>query len=397
MGTNTLSSATTTGIALYAGGTYLSPFTITSIGTIAAAGTYGVYSPLGGASLLNQGMVSATNATGYGVQFVNGGTVTNAGMIAGGGVATDFAATSAIAGTGLVLTNAEGSQETLALTGSFTGANFAAGSDGGLGTKITEVIETLSTSISTGITLTADGLYASPFTVAQTGTISTTDTYAVYSALSAATLLNHGVIAAKSSYGYGVKFNDGGYVSNIGAASTISGGYYAIDIENGPGTVLNAGTIKISNRYDNTVLLTGGGTVSNIGTASVITGGTGVDIENAPGTVFNAGKITGTFSYGVYTGYDGFVSNTGAAATISGSATGVFIGGDSGTIQNSGTITGKNALGVLLTGGGYVANLGTAASILGASGGVYIETGLGTVLNEGMIRAWSAPLDWIHL
>jgi hypothetical protein len=170
---------------------------------------------------------------------------------------------------------------------------------------------TLSTSISTGITLTNGGNDQSPFTITSTGTVAPTayGAIGVYgSAASGLTLINQGVIdGGRGSVGIGVAGGAGGAGVDLSGASSFN----------------NSGTI------------TGGG-----GGQSVISpftgasgpggaGGVGVHLSGA-GSFSNSGNITGGI---------GGVGSTNAAA-----GDGVYLSGG-GLFTNSGTITGGSGPG----------------------------------------------------
>ena len=141
---------------------------------------------------------------------------------------------------------------------------------------------TLSTSLATGITLTPDGVYLSPFTLTATGTIQTAAGNAVQSSVYNAGLINDGTLMATGAgtTANGVSFSNGGTVLNSSTASLIEANNDGVYITGGLGTVFNAGTII-------------GG---NLGGSA-----TGVWLENG-GTVINSGTISGTQDAVLFTG-----------------------------------------------------------------------------------------------
>ncbi|GAA5266632.1 hypothetical protein ACOSOMT5_P3061 [Acidiphilium sp. MT5] len=192
---------------------------------------------------------------------------------------------------------------------------------------------TLSTSISIGISLSSTGAYQTPFTITSTGTVAPTTaaygisgTIGVYgTAASGLTLINQGVVN--------------------GGTGGISGG------AGGSGVDL-LGVSSFSNSGD----ITGGfGGFDDAGTGG--TGGTGVDLSGA-GSFGNSGNITG--------GSGGYAYDVGGAG-----GSGVDLSGG-GTFSNSGTITGGN-------GGSF-----QFPGIVGA-GGVGVLLNGGTLLNSGLI------------
>ena len=131
--------------------------------------------------------------------------------------------------------------------------------------------ETLSTSISTGIVLTAAGSFTSPFTVTSSGTISSTGSDIV-SSVSNASLLNFGLLDGN------LNFTNTGIVANIG---TIKGNV-------GSTTVTNAGAVGAvlldgTNSYVYNSGLVAGSTTSNYG----VSAGAGAKVVNA-GSILGA-------------------------------------------------------------------------------------------------------------
>jgi hypothetical protein len=199
----------------------------------------------------------------------------------------------------------------------------------------------------------------------------------------------------------GVGLSDGGAVTNgtfvSGAVTyfgTIAGLYYGVRIGGGAGSVVNAGLIAARSSYG--VVLLDGGAVTNAAGGTIASGGGGVGIFAAAGYVLNQGSISG----GALEGVDiraGTVANLGAGAVIAGNKAGVLIGyvGDTennfGYVTNSGYIRG-GSLGVGLFGAGgssgVVVNAGTIEALLLPSAGVYLANG-GSVGNAagGVIEA----------
>jgi Hint domain len=392
MGTTTLSSYTGSGIVLTNSGAYQSPFTITMDGTVSAPGGPGVYSNGTAPSLLNQGLVTA--ALGIGVEFLDGGTVTNseaAGIAGSTGVE--------LQGAGAVLLNA----------GTVTGT-------GGAGALFT---------------------YGGYIYNSATGTIAGT-TDGVQMQVTGDTLVNEGLVTGAT---IGTALQGSAYIRNIGAGAAIDGatGVYIANANGGSGTVYNEGAI-VGSGGGYGVQIGGGGTVVNAGTAALISGNIGVVFQTASGTVFNDGTIAGSGT-GVQLDHGGTVTNNAGAAitagnyaavrieaggvvlnagTITSASAGVVSNADgtlsnlasgvvsgkynaveflqgSGTVYNAGTIgagiEGKHA--VLLSGGGAVTNTGSI-SILSAYA-YAIQLGGGTVLNQGVITADARRADGVVL
>jgi hypothetical protein len=235
---------------------------------------------------------------------------------------------------------------------------------------------TLASYNSTGIVLTSNGAYLSPFTITQLGTVATGPLITgVYSALANPSLLNEGTIADGFN---GVGFTDGGTVSNSGGA-TISAVNTAVFISNAYGLVLNAGVVN-GGSFDG-VFLGAGGSVTNARGGSINGYNDGIDVSQSVAAVTNFGTIAGLNYQGVYLGAGGSLANSGLSATISGS-TGVRVGDSFASVTNTGTITGTGDYGLKLIGGGMVNNAGPSSDISGFNG---IYLGGGIVVNAGTI------------
>jgi hypothetical protein len=258
-------------------------------------------------------------------------------------------------------------------------------------------ITTLSSSLATGITLTTTGAYLSPFTITQTGTI-TSGTAGVSSTLSGAYLLNQGLINATGS---GVSFTSGGTVVNsgsiLGAASNADGVLMLTggSVLNEGGGVISGGSSGvaayqaatfsvvndgvITGKASDGVIIVNNGAVQNLGTAALISGAnTGVEIVGT-GAVTNSGTIMGTAGAGVFM-LSGGAANSGL---ITGSTYGVQVGGGVGTVTNTGTITASSGIGLFMLGG----TVNNSALISGSRYGVEAPAEAATVTNTGTITA----------
>lgn len=221
--------------------------------------------------------------------------------------------------------------------------------------------QTLDTSITMGITLTADGTYISPFTITAAGTVNTAGQYGVYAAFGNAVIFNNGVVSAAAT-GIALDFTSGGDITNNGL---ISGG-------NGANAPMAA--------YG-----TDGAEGSHGGTAAALAG---------PGVLINTGTIYGGVGgnggWGYQNGFPIYSSSNGGIGGLGG--TGVRLS-DSAALENAGVITGgtgghggqggriapgyagnggagnEAGVGVAVMGAGYVYNTGTISGGAGGFGG----------------------------
>jgi hypothetical protein len=263
---------------------------------------------------------------------------------------------------------------------------------------------TLSTSISTGITLTPTGTYQSPFTITSAGLVapSAFGGIGVYgSAASGLTLINQGVIkggggiggssiTSGGAGGIGVEllgvssFTNSGTISGgsggsgySGSGGNSGGGYGAVGVElSGTGSFSNSGTISGGN---------GGGYAGLTGGA----GGTGIEFSGG-GSISNSGIIVG--GSGGFGGTGGGNGGTGAdlldASSFSNSST--ITGGIGGS---GGTGGGNGGVGLELAGSGSFSNGGTisggsgsTSSGNGGTGGTGVELlGAGSFTNSAAI------------
>ena len=312
--THSLSTSISAGISLTAAGPFLAPFTVTNTGTVNSTGN-AISSSLAGASLANQGLLSAS--AGIGVDLTGGGTIVNAGTIYGAGGAVYLGgngnnllvdtAGSVFSGT---VSAAASSSSTLALTG--TGGNMA-----GLGSQFTG--------------------------------------FAALTELAGASWqLRGNFTGAAGAYGYAAggagkdAFTEaaGAHMSNYatltggtGGQSHLQGGQGGAGANLlGGGTMFNAGNI------------TGGASSFAFAStgATALTGGDGIEISNGA-SVFNVGNITG--------GRGGFIYGVGGQG-----GAGAYLNG--GTLETGGTISGGAGGGSTPGNAGYAVRFGATASTL---------------------------------
>jgi Hint domain len=264
-----------------------------------------------GGTLLNQGVVYASNSvgsTGAAVWIHGPGLISNAatGTIAGGpfGIVEYF-------------------QTTVVNLGTISGREFAVSATPGFADRVVDAPG----AIFSGLVLGGNDVGAS---VASTLELASGE---LASGASVGTL--HGLGS------YFIQFED--VTIDAGAtwtwvADAIVGGYTLTDA----GTLTNTGSLGSPVTLGVGAALTNasGGTITNPGTASVYGSNGGAE------TVWNAGLI-GSATYGVYLPGGGSVTN-GKGGIIEGTASGVKISGGSGTVVNAGTIAG----GVQFAGGG---------------------------------------------
>ena len=348
-----LTGITDAGIVLGAGET----LTVASTGQVVVLNGDAVYANnvASNVGVVNDGFIAsfASSSNSYGINLLDGGSVTNA-------------ATASIVGyTGVEISGAAGTvsnQGVIASTGSQGAAvDFDAGGS---------------------VTNTAKGTITGYYGVDISG--------------AAGTVVNAGTITATGSYAYAVLLRDGGSVTNQAGAS-ISGYYGGVVIRNAAGTVVNDSLITATDTYEGAtgVYLTAGGSVTNAARAS-ISGPYGVFVgSNSTGTVVNYGAIISQGGYSKYGGIygagvelagGGSVTNE-AGAIISGYYP-VLIEGGPGTVVNEGIIASNGSPpGVELEAGGSVTNE--------AGGSIYGSVGVGingtaasspaTLVNAGTI------------
>jgi hypothetical protein len=352
-----------TGVAVYAPGTYTNP-SVANQGTIIDTGGFEAVELKDGGSVANDGKgaliqgysgvdisgaagavsnsgtIVGTGTYGGGVVLYAGGVVANSGFIQGGpGVVAYF--------------HFYGYTQTYKIH--IGGGVFVGGSAGTVSNSGT----LFGTNYGSGLFLSSGVFLASGGSVDNTG------------------LIRSGV----DIFGGG-----GGTVTNSG---TIIGGVgiSSFPFYGGPGTVTNSGTIT------GFVGLEEGGSLGNTGLIQ----GYGVDISGAAGMVTNSGTIVGTSTYlaGVNLEAGGSVNNTGLIQDAYGIRT-----RDSATVTNSGTIIGAGASdGAMDIEGSSLSSVSNTGLIKGPSagfgaGGIYISysgSGLGAVTNSGTIEGTGSP------
>ncbi|HUD60146.1 MAG TPA: Hint domain-containing protein [Acetobacteraceae bacterium] len=377
----------------FASGVTLSvnPTTIANTTTIssAAAGVVGVYGPIGTDWVLtNQGLVSETDASSYGVSFADAGTITNtaSASITGGAGGIRLVAGGSVTNGGGI-----GGYRGVAGTGTATTVDNAGSIEGaGYSTDVHGV----------GVYLGAGGLVSNQ----SGGTIS--GYYGVDARNSAATVVNAGLIAGNYTAGNadGVYLRAGGSVTNQ-SGGTIKGDNDGVRISGAVGTVDNLGTISPSNLFSggDGVYLANGGVVTNGASGGTVSGAYilgyrfGVEFgSSGAGTLINYGTISGNpgdpaVSMATGTIINGPSGATGARIMGGDQTSAVWISG-AATVINYATIVGVENrgdpniyFGISLGGAGSISNLGTQSLIEGYLG-IYASNN-DTVINAGTIAS----------
>lgn len=341
---DTISTAITQGITLSA-----NPTTITGTGSVTAATGVAITGPADGSTpitgwtLSNEGSVSATAATANGIDLAGGGSITNAGVIAGYNNGVDV-------GSGFaMLTNT-----------------------GTIDSSPTKIVSGAPNNVYDGVYL-ADG---GSVTNSGTGTIFG-GTGGIDIAGASGTVTNTGSILTTTLQGNGVALENGGTVTNSGSGS-LYGDFSGVSIYGGIGLVTNSATIGAIGLNSYGIYLGAGGTVTNTAGGSVIGSYGGIATGVAAATISNAGYVYGATT-AINAGAGGIVTNM-AGAEILSLTTAVSMNG--GTVINAGTIDASSTGGVAVSLAGGVAErlvVEAGATFVGAvTGG-----GAGSVLELG--------------
>jgi hypothetical protein len=290
----------------------VNPTTIASTARITGSGgsAIGVTGPAGTAwTLVNQGSISETGGSSYGVRLAADGTISNAsGATISGGQAGIMLAASGL------LTNSG----TITATGA------------------------VAVSAASGLVLTN----------ASGGVISG---YSVGVQAASATIINHGTIRGTGTHASAVYLNGGGNDGTIGNYGLLTATYIGVQFR-GAATLGNSGTIISNGRYgvrfDSAGSVTNSGTIVGISALEILGSGTVNNIGlilglNAlaivgTGSLVNSGTIDAVYGTGVVLG-SGSISNT-ATGVITAFYTGVTVTSGAATVTNAGTIIGNTGV-----------------------------------------------------
>ncbi|HXV00987.1 MAG TPA: hypothetical protein VG166_10860 [Caulobacteraceae bacterium] len=212
---------------------------------------------------------------------------------------------------------------------------------------------------------------------------------------------------------FGVYMIAGGIITSGSASDNTAriGGFVGVYIKNAVGTVTNFGTVGGANSAAGVGLQKGGlivnGSASD--TIALIQGYIGVVGEAAAITVHNFGSIEAGGGPGVLTLQEGAVALMAGGLVTNGSSTdttalltgvfGVTAQTIAATVNNFGSIVGE-LVGVYTSAGGKITNgsaSDTAASIVGPNAGVDVATTAGTVINFGTIRGGLVGYDGVAM
>jgi autotransporter passenger strand-loop-strand repeat protein len=366
-------------------------WTVYNLGAVDAAVTsgLGVELPHGGTIINGAGGAIYGYSGGIAIRYARGNSISNSGLIKGGGDAIYLA--------GGYITNASG--------GLITGANQGIRAAGSYAATVVNA-GSIDGSTDTGIYFFSGGLVHNGASGTITGNDHGVDFYGGGTVVNAGQIESTGTtISIMGDENTGIYFGLEGYLSN-GASGIVAGNASGVFFGGG-GTIVNAGkiggtgTTAPGNTYAATgIFLTSAGYISNAADGT-ITGYTDGIINNGGGTIVNAGKIGATASgnsdvvAGISFGYEGHLSNV-TGGTIAGNTVGVFFL-NGGTIENDGQIKGAgntasgnaNAVaGIVIDSGGYIFN-GAGGTIKGGNIGVSVRGG-GTVINAGLIEVIGA-------
>ncbi len=329
-----ITSYTNSGILL-TNGSYGSPLTVTSSGTVNASGTTIALNGSSATSawtIVNEGLIHGY----YGVVLGHGGLVSNT---AGGTI------TGAGSGDGIKFSNTT-------VAGSVINAgSIGGGSNNTLGGGIAFLgLGSVTNLAGAAITDGHDGLFFHG---------------------ASGTVYNGGAISGGR---YGIYFFLGGTVTNV-AGGTITSNYVGILDSGGAATIRNAGSI--SGATNTGIRLPEGGAISNAaGGAITSSGGNGI--------ASGAGHLAASLS----------VRNAGA---ISGGGSGIVLLNSrmTASIYNSGRISGASGAGISTADGGTVTNA-AGGTITGGTYGVKLSGAAGTVTNAGSIGGVTDAVDFAH-
>ena len=344
-----------------------------------------------GVYMRHQGVV--TNQAGgvirgawFGVDLRQGGTLLNAGSIAGGASAFDAGAgytARLIVDPGAVFTGKVDGGNSIGASSVSTLELASAASTGTFTSLGSQFVNFAQVTVDSGATWALSGSNTIVAGVTLTNSGSLTDS---------GTLANAGTFT-----GNALRLDNGSFTNQAGGLVTAS---YVYGVTGGTGGVLNQGTMIDS--AGGAISLAGTGNVTNTAGA-LIDSKYGVTLNGIDATLVNQGGITATdtaapSSFGVYLRNGGLVMNgqatgsTASTAAISGYSAVVIYSTDTanaiGTVDNYGTIRTAQRDGLFIKTAGEVSNgLSGASGALIQAGymGAYVQSG--SVTNAGSIIA----------
>lgn len=295
----TISNAVTQSVTLS-----VNPTTITSSGSVLTASGAALIggsggSPLAGWTLVNEGSVTASAAGSDGVDLATGGSIANAGVIAGyrNGI-------------------------------NVTGGPASVTNSGTIDSSPTKIVNGSPNNVYDGIYLGAGGSVTNTAQGTIYGGIGGIDI-----AGAAGSVNNAGMIYTTTLQGNGVALENGGTVINSGSTG-IYGDFSGISVYNAAGVITNSAVIDAVGLNGYGIYLGAGGTITNTASGSITGTYDGIHVGQGLATVTNAGYIYGVnLGAGLYGG--GLVTNL-AGGVIKSTARGVDVAG--GTLVNAGTI-----------------------------------------------------------
>jgi hypothetical protein len=355
----------------YAFGVALTALTSTVAANATVAGyNYGVF---GGAyrhfTLVNRGTIAAAGNTRAGIKFITTGSIANTGLITGaegiyfdGGTISNAGSIAGTAGTAIdILHNTATSTVILQSGGKISGA--IAGFETGDTIDLANITATGDVFGNGVLTLTNAGAVAATIAL---GGVFNSAAFTLGKASGGGTDIS--IAPAETFSGH---YKSGLVLSSLFTSIASNASFTSLDAPYGrPWTVVNAGTINAT--YDGVFIVSGQFTNASTGTVIGATGIYNEPLANAAVSISNAGTIIGSGNAGTGVSLAGAAALTNlASGTITGSQGGVSL--SASTLANAGLIQGRD--GLVLT-GGAASNSGHITGAGGPAMSTYQDTGL---------------------